>query len=118
MRIESFEDLLIWQKAIDLGVAIYKTFENSKDWGFIDQIQRAAVSVSNNIAEGYDRFGGKQFRAFLYIAKGSCSEVRSMLYLARKLNKISQEQSTNLINNTIELSKMIQSLITQINRRL
>jgi len=72
MRIERFEDIIAWQKAKDLTVQIYSLFENSKDFGFKDQMQRAAVSVMNNIAEGFERKRIKAFTYFLYIAKGSC----------------------------------------------
>ena len=76
MKIERFEDILAWHKAKVLTVEIYKQFENSKDFGFRDQIQRAAVSVMNNIAEGFERKSNKEFAYFLYVAKGSCGEVR------------------------------------------
>jgi four helix bundle protein len=87
MKIKRFEDIIAWQKAKELSVQVYGLFENSKDFGFKDQIQRASVSVMNNIAEGFERRGNKEFRHFLYIAKGSCGEVRSMLYLAKELIK-------------------------------
>ena len=82
MTVEKFEDLIMWKKAVILAKDVYCAFENSRDFGFNDQIQRAAVSVSNNIAEGFERKSGRQFHYFLEIAKGSCGEVRSMLYLA------------------------------------
>ncbi len=90
MRIERFEDIKAWQKAKDLSVAIYRLFEASKDFGFKDQIQSASVSVMNNIAEGFERKGNKEFSYFLYVAKGSCGEVRSMLILAKELGKINE----------------------------
>lgn len=96
--IARFEDALAWQKAKLLCVDIYKVFENSKDFGFRDQIQRAAVSVMNNIAEGFERKGNKEFTYFLYVAKGSCGEVRSMLILAKELNKINDEMQKKLIS--------------------
>jgi four helix bundle protein len=64
MRIERFEDIKAWQKAKDLSVTIYGLFEKSKDFGFKDQIQRASVSVMNNIAEGFERKGNKEFAYF------------------------------------------------------
>ena len=68
MRIERFEDAIAWQKSKVLCTAVYKQFENSKDFGFKDQIQRAAVSVMNNIAEGFERKGNKEFAYFLYVS--------------------------------------------------
>jgi four helix bundle protein len=111
MRIERFEDIIAWQKAKDLTVQIYSLFENSKDFGFKDQMQRAAVSVMNNIAEGFERKRIKAFTYFLYIAKGSCGEVRSMLILAKELNKISEKDFEALFTRTEEISKIIAGFI-------
>jgi four helix bundle protein len=86
MSIARFEDSIAWQKAKQLCVEVYKTFESHNDFGFKNQLQRAAVSVMNNIAEGFERKGNKEFSHFLYVAKGSCAEVRSMLILAKELN--------------------------------
>jgi four helix bundle protein len=84
LRIQKFEDIIAWQKAQDIAVEIYSVFKNNKDFGFRDQIYRAAVSISNNIAEGFDRSSDAEFVRFLYISLGSCSEVKSMLYLSVK----------------------------------
>ena len=111
MRIERFEDIIAWQKAKDLTVHIYKIFDSSKDFGFKDQIQRASVSIMNNIAEGFERKGNKEFSYFLYIAKGSCGEVRSMLILAKELNKISEKDFESLFIQSEEISKIITGLI-------
>lgn len=86
MKVQKFEDLIAWQKAQDLAVDVYAAFGELKDWEFKDQICRAAVSISNNIAEGFGRQSKKEFIRFLYIALGSASEVKSMLYLAIRLN--------------------------------
>ncbi|MCR4312591.1 MAG: four helix bundle protein, partial [Candidatus Uhrbacteria bacterium] len=72
----SFEDIIAWQKARELTLHIYSNFEKSKDFAFRNQIQRATVSIMNNIAEGLERFGNKELKRFLYIAKGSSGEVR------------------------------------------
>lgn len=82
MAIQKFEDIIAWQKAQDLAIEIYYEFSNLRDYGFKDQICRAVVSISNNIAEGFDRSSDADFSRFLYISIGSCSEVKSMLYLA------------------------------------
>jgi len=111
MKIARFEDIIAWQKAKDLTVQIYSLFENSKDFGFNNQIQRASVSVMNNIAEGFERKGNKEFSHFLYIAKGSCGEVRSMLYLAKELNKISEKDFSTLFALSEEISKILSGLI-------
>jgi four helix bundle protein len=111
MRIERFEDIRAWQKAKDLSVAIYRLFEHSKDFGFKDQIQRASVSVMNNIAEGFERKGNKEFSYFLYVAKGSCGEVRSMIILAKDLGKINDSDFDSLFKQTEEISKMITGFI-------
>jgi four helix bundle protein len=111
MRIERFEDIIAWQKAKLLTVQIYRMFEEHKDYGFKDQIQRASVSVMNNIAEGYERKSNKEFKQFLFIAKGSCGEVRSMLYLAKELNKISEKDFNILFTLSEEISKILSGLI-------
>ena len=87
MAIERFEDIIAWQKAKELTIQIYKIFGESKDFAFRDQIQPASVSVMNNIAGGFERKSNNEFRHFLYIAKGSCGEVRSMLILSDELKK-------------------------------
>ncbi len=111
MKFDKFEDMLVWQKGKDLSKKIYKEFEDSKDWGFKDQIQRAAVSIMNNIAEGYERSSNNEFKHFLFIAKGSCGETRSMLHLAKDLEKLSTEISEKLIRDSEEISKMLSGLI-------
>ena len=88
MKIDRFEDIIAWQKANVLSVDIYSLFAESNDFSFNNQIQRAAVSVMNNIAEGFERKTNNEFKQYLYIAKGSCGEIRSMLYLEKELNKI------------------------------
>jgi four helix bundle protein len=83
----------------------------NRDYGFKDQIQRASVSGMNNIAEGFERKSNAEFRQFLYIAKGSCGEVRSMLYLAKELNYLSESEFNSLLNNLLEISKALSGLI-------
>jgi len=111
MKIERFEDVIAWQKAKELTINIYCLFESSKDYGFKDQIRRASVSIMNNIAEGFERKSNKEFKQFLYIAKGSCGEVRSMLILAKELNKIDKCKTKNLIALSEEISKILSGFI-------
>src|SRR5574344_1130532 len=111
MKFDRFEDMIEWQKAKELTIQVYQLFENSKDFGFKDQIQRASVSVMNNIAEGFERKSNNEFKHFLFIAKGSCGEVRSMLYLAKELNKISNDDFESLFALSEEISKILSGLI-------
>lgn len=111
MKIEKSEDIIAWQKSQDLSLAVYDAFRGIKDFGFRDQIQRAAVSVMNNIAEGFERKGNKEFGRFLYISKGSCGEVRSMLYLAFNLGYISELQFKKLYDSSEEISRILAGFI-------
>lgn len=111
MKIEKFEDIIAWQRAKELTIDIYQQFKSCRDFSFRDQIQRASVSIMNNIAEGFERQTNKDFRNFLFMAKGSCGEVRSMLYLALPLNYIKKEQFKNYYNLSLEISKLLSGLI-------
>ena len=115
MKIERFEDIIAWQKAKELTVLVYRLFEHSKDFGFKDQIQRASVSIMNNIAEGFERKSNKEFVYFLYVAKGSCGEVRSMLILAKALHKISDTDYQHLFSQAEEISMILSGLIKKLN---
>jgi four helix bundle protein len=111
MKIDKFEDIISWQKSRALTKEIYLLFKDSRDYGFRDQIQRASVSIMNNIAEGFERRGDKEFKHFLFIAKGSCGEVRSMLYLALELKYITKDEFDKLSNLSIEISKLLSGFI-------
>ncbi|HEX7042534.1 MAG TPA: four helix bundle protein [Patescibacteria group bacterium] len=111
MVIRSFEEIIAWQKAKDLSLLVYNQLRSCRDFSFRDQLQRAAISAMNNIAEGYERNGNKEFRNFLYIAKGSCAEVRSMLYIALELNYISSQEFKKTNEVTLDVSKLLSGLI-------
>ena len=111
MSLERFEEIIAWQKAKTLTVMIYKIFENSKDFGFKDQIQIASVSIRNNITEGFERYSNTELKHFLYIAKGSCGELRSMLYISKDWNKINQDVFEKLIKLSDEVSRLISGFI-------
>jgi four helix bundle protein len=114
MPIVKFEDLIAWKKSQDLALEIYGTFKDLKDWGFKDQICRAVISISNNIAEGFDRHSPREFKRFLYISTGSASEVKSMLYLAERLSFIDKNKANQLISDVNEVSKIIYGLIKSV----
>jgi four helix bundle protein len=111
MKIERFEDILAWQKAKKLTKEIYTIFSDCRDFAFKEQLQRASVSVMNNIAEGFERKSNNELKYFLYISKGSCGEVRSMLILAFELKKIDEKEYNQLLNLAEEISKMLSGLI-------
>ena len=111
MKIEKFEDIVAWQKSGELSLSIYEVFKDNSDFAFKNQIQRAVVSIMNNIAEGFERKGNKEFKHFLFIAKGSCGEVRSMLYLAFKLNYLSQSEFKKHYSLSVEISKILSGFI-------
>jgi four helix bundle protein len=107
MKIKRFEDLIVWQKAIDLTVDIYASLEKVNDFGFKNQIQRASLSISNNLAEGFERGSDRDFKRFLFIAQGSCSEVKSMLHVGVRL-KYLEKDTYNMLNKRVtEIGKML-----------
>jgi four helix bundle protein len=114
MKIEKFEDLICWQRAKEVSLSLYRLFKTNRDFGFRDQIQRASISVQNNIAEGFERGGDKELRRFLYIAKGSCGEVRSMLYIAKDLGYIDEKNFEKLYNLLLETSRLIAGFIKKL----
>ena len=114
MRISNFEEIISWQKAKALNLMLYGVYGNSRDFVFRDQILRAAISVMNNIAEGFERHSDRQFVYFLKIAKGSCGEVRSMNFLGKELLKITESDAESVNNLCVEISKLINSLIYSI----
>lgn len=111
MKINNFEEIISWQKTGELTFLIYKLFKNNRDFNFKDQIQRAAVSIGNNIAEGFERKGNNEFKHFLFMAKGSCGEVRSMTYLALRLGYVDNSDFDKIQSLCIEISKLISGLI-------
>ena len=115
-KIEKFEDIVSWQKAHELTIEIYKSFKKCNDYSFRDQIQRASISIMNNIAEGFDRSGDKQLKNFLYIAKGSCAEVRSMLSVAPELGYITELNKISLESTTISITKLLNGFIGKLDK--
>ena len=111
MKIERFENIIAWQKGKDLIVEIYKLFKNNRDFSFVDQIKRASVSICNNIAEGFERKSNNELRHFLFIAKGSSGEVRSMLYIAKDLRYINEKDFESKSGLALEVSKILSGLI-------
>ena len=107
----AFEDLTIWQRAKHLSVRVYQMMKPHRDYGFAEQIQRAAVSIMNNIAEGSESGSNQLNVKYLLTARGSCAEVRSMLYLAQEIGYCSQEEGSCLINECQGIAGSINKLI-------
>lgn len=108
-----FEDLLVWQKAKALCLQVYRATSTGpfvRDLGLRTQIQRAAVSVMSNIAEGFDRNSRAEFARFLAIARGSAGEVRSQTYLARELGYIDEPTCRELLAACVEITSMLVGL--------
>jgi four helix bundle protein len=119
MQIKNFEDLEIWKDARRLTQEIYnlsKAPRFSKDFSLRDQMQRAAVSIMSNIAEGFERAGNQEFIQFLYVAKASCGEVRSQIYVALDQGYVAKPDSEESITAFRRLSGMIGNLINYLRR--
>ncbi len=119
MGVSRFEDLVAWQKARELTKSIYlltATERFSRDFGLKDQIQRAAVSIMSNIAEGFERAGKAEFHQFLVIAKGSCAEVRSQLYIALDTGYITDDQFEKVHSQAEEVARIIGGLRASLKR--
>jgi four helix bundle protein len=106
---QSFEELEVWKRACQLAVAIYEALSDTREFALRNQMQRAAVSISSNIAEGHER-GGKDFERFLRVARGSAAELRTQLYIARKIGILSDAPFCHLISELREISKMLTGL--------
>lgn len=105
---------MAWQKASDFSVEVYDAFSEIRDFSFRNQVQRAAISIPNNIAEGYARKSDKAFQNFLFISKGSAAEVESLLSIAEKLGYISLEQQIHLTSKVHELYKLLNGFIRKL----
>lgn len=109
-KVQRFEDLIAWQKARQLTQAIYQATRESdfaRDFGLAGQIQRSAVSIMSNVTEGFERHGQTDFHHFLVIAKSSCAELRSQLYVAHDVGYLSESEFDQLMTNAIEVSRIL-----------
>jgi len=119
-RVERFEDLIAWQRARALSRAVYAVTGQpafSRDYGLRDQIQRASVSIMANIAEGFERGSRSEFHRYLSIAKASCAEVRSLLYVALDCGYLSQSQFDQLMAEGLEVARIIGGLRSVVARQ-
>ncbi|SDL09078.1 four helix bundle protein [Catalinimonas alkaloidigena] len=110
-KIQRFEDLDVWKEGVQLSVAMYKALAGCRDFGLRDQMQRASVSVPSNIAEGFERNSNQDFVRFLTIARASCGELRTQLYIAIDIGILSPEVGGALIAHTRKVSAMLSKYI-------
>jgi four helix bundle protein len=113
MRVRSYKDLIAWQKAVDLAVAIYgvtKSFPREETFGLASQLRRAAVSIPSNIAEGHSRNSTREFTHFLAIALGSLNEAETQLLIAQKLGYLKADTIDILFQQSTEMSKILHGL--------
>jgi four helix bundle protein len=118
--VQSYRDLVAWQKSMDLVVEIYRStqsFPRTETYGLIAQLRRAAVSIPSNIAEGHDRLSTGEFRQFLGHPRGSLVEVETQILISQALGYLEPSQSTNLLNRTTEIGKILNGLLASLTRR-
>jgi four helix bundle protein len=112
-RIDCHRDLIVWQKAMDMVVAVYRLtdlFPKTETYRLVSQLTRSAVSVPANIAEGNARGSQKDYAHFLSIAKGSLMETETYLFVALRLGYLTQDQATPTLSLVTEISKMLTTL--------
>lgn len=107
----SFRNLEVWQKAVELSVQVYKITSQFRDYWFRDQITRSSLSVPSNIAEGYNRQCEKETIQFLYIARGSCSELETQILIGMKIDYFTEQKWDELIEKSLEVARMLYGLI-------
>jgi four helix bundle protein len=120
-KIRRFEDLIAWQKARVLTRTIYRVSSRgafARDYALRDQIRRAAISVPSNIAEGYERARRREFHHFLCIAKGSCAEVTTQLYIAHDVGYIDEDSLRKLLSAAEEVGRVIGGLRSDVATKL
>ena len=121
-KIISFEDLIIWQNAQELAVKIYQLTESNefirKDIGLKNQFKTAALSISDNIAEGFEYNNNPDFHQFLRISKRSCGEIRNKVHFALRLGFISQPMAQTLLNEALILGKQIGELMKKVKLKI
>ena len=120
MRIQSYKDLIVWQKSIDLVCEIYritKLLPKEEQYGLCNQMQRAAVSIASNIAEGKARNYEKEFAKFLSIAQGSHAELETQIHICVRLEYLTDEQVKIATNLCIQIGRMLNTLISAVNSK-
>ena len=121
MAVTSYHDLTVWQKAIDLVVDCYKLterFPRTEQYGLMSQLQRAAVSIPSNIAEGAGRGHTREYLRHLGIARGSLFETETQIIIARRLGYVADQDTRPLLGLVTEIGRMLHGLIASLERKL
>lgn len=121
MAVTRFEELIAWQKARELTKLVYEVSKHddfARDFALTNQIRRASISVMSNIAEGFDRLGDVEFHRFLVIAKASCAEVRSQIYVALDVGYLSEEEFQVLMAKVNETGRVLNGLRLSVKKRI
>jgi four helix bundle protein len=116
MGYRSFEELEVGKRGCPLAVRVYQVMDKCSDYALRDQMQRAAVSIASNVAEGAER-GGKDFGRFLRVARGSAAELRTQCYIASKLGILPKSQMNEIVRELKQLSKMLTGLASSLSKR-
>jgi len=120
MKVQDFKDLIVWQRAKELTVMIYKLtkeFPKAEQYGLTSQIRRAAVSIVSNVSEGYARQHTGEFIQFLYIAMSSSAELETQLIIAEELEYLRPEEHDKILSVLKEIQKMLNGLINSLKSR-
>jgi four helix bundle protein len=121
MAVNRFEDLIAWQKARELTKLVYEVSKHgdfARDFALTNQIRWASISVMSNIAEGFDRLGDVEFHRFLVIAKASCAEVRSQIYIALDVGYLSEEEFQLLMAKVNGTGRVLNGLRIYVKKRI
>lgn len=119
-QIQSYRDLVVWQKSMDLAVSIYKRtkkYPKEEKFGLVSQMRRAAASIPANIAEGHERRTTGEYLNALSVAEGSQAELETFIILSERLAYLSQKGSESLLETCAEISKMLNGLIKSLKEK-
>ena len=117
-KIQSYKDLIVWQKSMDLVVAVYDLtsyFPGPEMYGLTSQMRRCSISVPSNISEGFNRFHNKEYKQFLYVALGSCAELETQTEIAAELKYLDEKEKIFLLEKLDHESRMLGNLIKKLN---
>ncbi len=116
-KIRNFRDLKIWKKAIQIVKVVYgatKGFPRHEVFGLSSQMQRSAISVPSNIAEGFNRYHNKEYQHFLYVALGSCAELETQIEIAAELSYLKPEAKAALLEDLDHEARMIRNMVKKL----